>query len=67
MSLNSLKDAPKEYDQERERIFRRELETYLLQLSQEVNSISFGNNTASSLYSKRESLLIPAVGVKTIG
>lgn len=62
----SLVRAGPEYDEYREHVFRRELESYLFALVGEINQISSGNNTGISLYSKREQHVSPPVGIVSI-
>lgn len=55
-----------EYSEEAENLFRRQLEGYLLLLSAAVADAIGAKNAESSLASKRERFLAPAVGVVSV-
>ena len=55
-----------EYSESNEQRFRRELENYLYEISSKIDGISNGSSTLHSLYSKRESSLLPPLGITTI-
>ena len=61
----ALVEAGEDYDQVREHLFRRELETILYAFAALIDAISDGTSTNNSLYSKREHLLSPPVRVVT--
>ena len=65
--FSPVEAAPEFYTMESEGRFRRELESYLLRLSAEVNGVSSSHSTEASLASKRESLIVPRLGVETYG
>jgi hypothetical protein len=60
-----LVEAGTEYSQDREHLFRRELESMLVAFAALIDSISDGTSTNNSLYSKREHFLSPPVRVVT--
>ena len=60
-----LERAEKEYSFETEDKFRKSLEAYLVNLSVETNGAVSRRSAAASLASKRESLLVPTIGLTT--
>ena len=60
-------EARPDYDREAEQSFRRELEIVLGELFTGIVNVTSGSNGSASLYSKRESLTIPQVGMVTYG
>lgn len=61
-----LTDAPDEYARKDEQIFRRELEAKLAELTTQIDRISDGTDTQSSLHSKVESMISGrAAGITT--
>ena len=55
--------ASSEYNEENERRFRSELESYLLQLSVDVNGAITRSTVAASVSSTKEALLSPPIGL----
>jgi hypothetical protein len=56
-----LTQAGSEYDQSKEALIRRELESIFLLIGEKIDAITNGSDTNGSLYSKREHLLSPPV------
>lgn len=54
------------YSKEAQDNLVRSIEDYFYQISSDIENVSFGKSTAISLYSKRELLLIPSLGIETI-
>lgn len=64
---NPLPSPSEEYSKESQDILIRAIESYLFDLSNQADGISLGNNTAVSLYSKRNTLLFfNDLGIKEI-
>ena len=62
----TLPSASESYDKEGQDALVKSIEDSLFELSTTVESVSFGKSTAISLYSKRELLLIPKLGIESI-
>ena len=58
--------AKPEYSYENEKIFRRDLEGYLLKISADIGEVTTLNDKDASLASKRERFLATAVGIVTV-
>ena len=54
------------YNKKDQDILINSLEDFLYQLSNEIDSVSFGKNTSISLYSKRELMILPKLGIESI-
>ena len=65
-SVKQLEEAKEVYDKAAEDRFRRDVESVIFFISRELSNISFGTNTSASLYSKRESLILPPFGITSI-
>lgn len=62
----TLIEPAQEYDFLHEQERSRELQSYLDELAEELNRLSFGASVPGSLYSKRELFITPKVGIETI-
>tara|TARA_Y100000310_G_C20641538_1_gene794218 strand:- start:88 stop:303 length:216 start_codon:yes stop_codon:yes gene_type:complete len=61
-----IMNAESEYSYENEKIFRRDLEGYLLKISADIGEVMTLRGKDASLASKRERFLAPAIGVVTV-
>lgn len=67
MLVTPVNNAPKEYNQDEESRFRRQIELYLESLSSDVSRASSLEGTVASLASKRGFMTSIPVGVVTVG
>ena len=61
-----LPTPSEDYNKKDQDILINSLEDFLYQLSNEIDSVSFGKNTSISLYSKRELMILPKLGIESI-
>ena len=66
VGIRPVDDPEEEFSQENELNFRREMSTYLIQLSDDVLRAEEIQGIIGSLASKRQALLSPPVGVVRI-
>jgi|TARA_S200002703_G_scaffold75414_2_gene65035 hypothetical protein len=62
----TLPSAADTYDKEEQDALVKALEDSLFEISTSLENVSFGKSSAISLYSKRELLLIPKLGIESI-
>ena len=61
-----LPTPSEDYNKKDQDILINSLEDFLYNLSNEIDSVSFGKNTSISLYSKRELMILPKLGIESI-